>query len=60
MFLECKVNGLIFEELFVFYKRCLSFDRIFEVFRLHDHHNEYLNKQINIFSYRMNKIHKNK
>ena len=49
MFLECKVNGLIFEELFVFYKRCLSFDRIFEVFRLHDHHNEYLNKQINIF-----------
>ena len=56
MFLECKVNGLIFEELSVFYKRCLSFDRIFEVFRLHDHRNEYLNKQINIFFfYQMNK-----
>ena len=58
MFLECKVNGLIFEELSVFYKRCLSFDRIFEVFRLHDHHNEYLNKQINIFFHQMNKINK--
>ena len=54
MFLECKVNGLIFEELSVFYKRCLSFDRIFEVFRLHDHHNEYLNKQINICFNQMN------